>query len=37
MVDQLVIDTICVPEPSSLLALSGSLIGLAGFAIRRRR
>ena len=36
MVDQLVIDTICVPEPSSLAALSG-LLGIAGLAWRRRR
>lgn len=26
-----------VPEPGSLLALSGGLIGVAGFALRRRR
>lgn len=26
-----------VPEPSSLIALSGGLMGLAGFALRRRR
>lgn len=26
-----------VPEPSSMLALSGGLIGLVGFAVRRRR
>lgn len=26
-----------IPEPSSLLALGSSLVGLAGFAIRRRR
>jgi len=37
MVDQLVIDTICIPEPSSLLALSGGVVGLVGFVIRRRR
>jgi hypothetical protein len=32
MVDQLVIDTICAPEPCSL-----ALLGLAGLAILRRR
>jgi len=36
MVDELVIDTICVPEPSSLIALSG-LVGFVGVAWRRRR
>ncbi|MCL5103731.1 MAG: PEP-CTERM sorting domain-containing protein [Armatimonadetes bacterium] len=35
MVDELVIDTICVPEPSSLLALSGSVLALVAW--RRRR
>ncbi len=37
-VDELVVDTKCmaVPEPSSLLALAGSLLGLAGFAWKRR-
>ena len=34
-VDELVIDTICVPEPSSLAALGG-MIGFAGFVLRRR-
>jgi len=33
-VDQLVIDTRCVPEPSSILALSAGLIGLV---LRKRR
>lgn len=36
-VDELVIDTQCVPEPSSLMVLAGSLFGLAGFIARRRR
>lgn len=27
----------CVPEPSSMMALAGSLFGLAGLAFRRRR
>jgi len=36
-VDELVIDTICIPEPSGLLALSGSLLGLAGALLKRRR
>jgi len=36
MVDQLVIDTRCVPEPGSLVALSG-LLGAAGIALKRRR
>lgn len=36
-VDEMVIDTQCVPEPSSMLALSSGLLGLMGFAIRRRR
>ena len=36
-VDELVIDTQCVPEPSSLLALAGSVLGFAGIAWRRRR
>ncbi|MCL5103730.1 MAG: PEP-CTERM sorting domain-containing protein [Armatimonadetes bacterium] len=35
MVDELVIDTICIPEPSSLLALSGSVLALVAW--RRRR
>jgi len=33
MVDELVIDTQCVPEPSSILVLAG----LVGFVIRRRK
>jgi hypothetical protein len=36
-VDSLVLTSKCVPEPSSLLAFSGSLLGLAGFALRRKR
>jgi hypothetical protein len=37
MVDELVIDTICaVPEPSSMLAILTSVIGLAGFAWKKR-
>lgn len=35
-VDDIVLTSRCVPEPSSLLAFSGSLLGLAGFALRRR-
>ena len=36
-VDELAIHTQCVvPEPSSLLALSGGLLGLLGFARKRR-
>ncbi len=35
-VDQLVIDTRCVPEPSSILALASGVAGLFGFALRRR-
>jgi hypothetical protein len=35
-VDELVIDTSCVPEPSSLAALCGSL-GIFGLVLRRRR
>ncbi|MFQ3548697.1 MAG: PEP-CTERM sorting domain-containing protein [Armatimonadota bacterium] len=37
MVDQLVIDTICVPEPASILALLGGVAGIGGFALRRRK
>ena len=37
MVDELVIDTQCVPEPSSLLVVGGSLLGLAGYAFKKRR
>ncbi|MFQ3548696.1 MAG: PEP-CTERM sorting domain-containing protein, partial [Armatimonadota bacterium] len=37
VVDQLVIDTICVPEPANILALVGGLAGIGGFAIRRRK
>lgn len=36
-IDDLVLTSRCVPEPSSMLALSGSLLGLAGFVLRRRR
>ena len=36
VVDELIIDTDCVPEPSGLLTLLVSGIGLAGFAWRRR-
>jgi hypothetical protein len=35
-VDELVIDSQCVPEPSSMLTLSGGLLGLLGLACRRR-
>ena len=34
--DKLYVATECVPEPSSILALSGGLIGLLGIARRRR-
>lgn len=34
--DKLYVATECVPEPSSILALSGGLIGLLGVARRRR-
>jgi hypothetical protein len=33
-VDQVVIDTLCAPEPATLLFAG---IGLTGFALRRRR
>lgn len=36
-VGEVVVDTICVPEPSSLLALAGSVLGMAGLAWKRRR
>ena len=32
MVDEIVIDTICIPEPASL-----ALLGLGGLALMRRR
>ncbi|MDH7601080.1 MAG: PEP-CTERM sorting domain-containing protein [Armatimonadota bacterium] len=35
-VDEVVVDTYCVPEPSTAVAF-GSLAGLLGFALRRRR
>ncbi len=35
-VDELVIDTICVPEPSSLAFLGGTM-GFLGLVVRRRR
>ncbi len=37
MVDQIVVDTICIPEPGSLAAMFAGLVGLAGFVIRKRR
>ena len=36
-VDEVVIDTHCIPEPSSLLALASGVFGLAGLAWRKRR
>jgi hypothetical protein len=36
-VDELIVDTQCVPEPSSMLALASSVLGLAGLAWKRRR
>lgn len=35
--DQVVIDTWCVPEPASLLALGTALAGVAGLRLRRRK
>lgn len=35
VVDQLVIDTICIPEPGTCVALAVGLFSLAGFARRR--
>lgn len=37
MVDEIVVDTICVPEPSAAIPLATGLIGLLGFIPRRRR
>jgi hypothetical protein len=37
LVDEMVIDTQCVPEPSSLMALGGGLLALAGLVSRKRR
>ncbi len=34
--DQLVIDTRCVPEPSSIMALAGCALTLLGFGLRRK-
>ncbi len=36
-VDDMEFESICVPEPSSMLAIFGGLAGLGGFAIRRRK
>ncbi len=35
-VDSMVVTSWCVPEPSSLIAFSGSLLALAGFAWRKK-
>lgn len=35
MVDQIVIDTICIPEPSTLALIGGGLIGLIGIVRKR--
>ena len=35
-VDSMVVTSRCIPEPSSLIAFSGSLLALAGFAWRRK-
>ena len=35
-VDSMVVTSMCIPEPSSLIAFSGSLLALAGFAWRRK-
>ena len=36
-VEEIVIDTQCVPEPGSMVVMFSGLVGLVGFGIRRRK